>query len=954
MALGDREQIVWRGFSGIDIRRTAIFPELFQAQEQVVQGQLLDARNCRFTRDGRVYWHRNQLKIKSPAKVAGANVAATIAAAGVPGVSRATNVVTVTTTAAHGFVAGNQVTIAGVTDASFNGTFIVASVPTTTSFTYAQTAGNATSGGGTATPTWPIALMEFVNDDYNQLLCLSDDGVLNYMNVVWSETPVQWAYGYELFSAGTWTEGATGLPTNAYFGFANTRGKLFVSSGRSTGFTYGLETKWWDGAALTSVGLATPTAAPTAASHTDTEDELREGTYSYQVVYGNVDFESMPGPVVDVQVLEATASATITPKSAATPNDGDTITINGISYTFEATPASDVGPYVVFISPGGNTSTYAHLARLINGAYEYAPGVSHIRVTESTPEHPDVTAVYAEVAGVPTITLTAKAIGADGNAVTLAESTSDARVHISGATLAGGVTYRHVDLSTIPTGPSGTTYRKLYRAFTESLEPGARGADFQYLTTLNDNTTATYKDNAPQEDLGETIPFDHAIPPRGDFLTFHKDRLWMSGCCYAGESYKATATIAADPTGATWVGNVATITTSAAHGLNVGDVVVIAGVADSSYNGIHVVATVPSTTTFTYALAAVSDASSGGGTVTSGLQVTDLANVLFYSEPDDPCYWPIVNQISVGSSAPIQALVSWNDQLIILKTDSAWVLTGYGESDFTLYQIAGITGVLGPHVASSPYGVLWAGHDAWVMWDGQAVRLVSEYREDTAFGTEPVDIRPPRIPDTSFAAKFPACCYHANQFHIFNGDYTYSWSPEEDRWSVARRKTVRCGFRAFEGNIYQSHILTYMRWGAFDTGLFYITVLDSQFRRDNEPAGNYYDTAGSSTEEFHGEVRIELPPLVAPPGEKVRPLEIWVYGDWSSPVGVPLDDLRLMIYDVDNDEWDNVGLLTANGRLGIPGGYARSRLRLRLQGAHVPYLAIHSVALVYQRYAARG
>lgn len=76
---------------------------------------------------------------------------ASIAAPGVPGASRASNVVTITTTAAHNFVVGKQVSIAGVTDASFDGSFVIASVPTATTFTYAQTAVNASSGNGTAT-----------------------------------------------------------------------------------------------------------------------------------------------------------------------------------------------------------------------------------------------------------------------------------------------------------------------------------------------------------------------------------------------------------------------------------------------------------------------------------------------------------------------------------------------------------------------------------------------------------------------------------------------------------------------------------------------------------------------------------------------------------------------------------------------------------------------------------
>jgi DNA-binding beta-propeller fold protein YncE len=66
------------------------------------------------------------------------------------GAVRTSNVVTITTTAAHTFVAGQQVTISGVVDASFNGAFTISSVPSSTTFTFSQSAANASSGGGTA------------------------------------------------------------------------------------------------------------------------------------------------------------------------------------------------------------------------------------------------------------------------------------------------------------------------------------------------------------------------------------------------------------------------------------------------------------------------------------------------------------------------------------------------------------------------------------------------------------------------------------------------------------------------------------------------------------------------------------------------------------------------------------------------------------------------------------
>lgn len=62
---------------------------------------------------------------------------------------RASNVVTITTTTNHQFQTGTDVVIAGVTTSSFDGTFSITRTGSAT-FTYAQTAGNASSSGGTA------------------------------------------------------------------------------------------------------------------------------------------------------------------------------------------------------------------------------------------------------------------------------------------------------------------------------------------------------------------------------------------------------------------------------------------------------------------------------------------------------------------------------------------------------------------------------------------------------------------------------------------------------------------------------------------------------------------------------------------------------------------------------------------------------------------------------------
>jgi len=63
------------------------------------------------------------------------------------------NVATITTAVAHGLGAGQVVTVSGV-DSTFNGTFTIASVPTTTTFTYAKTASDVASAAATGTVTF--------------------------------------------------------------------------------------------------------------------------------------------------------------------------------------------------------------------------------------------------------------------------------------------------------------------------------------------------------------------------------------------------------------------------------------------------------------------------------------------------------------------------------------------------------------------------------------------------------------------------------------------------------------------------------------------------------------------------------------------------------------------------------------------------------------------------------
>ena len=64
--------------------------------------------------------------------------------------NRTNNVATITTSTDHGFIIGQQVVVSGVS-ASFNGTYIIDSIPANNKFTYAQVAANVTETASTGT-----------------------------------------------------------------------------------------------------------------------------------------------------------------------------------------------------------------------------------------------------------------------------------------------------------------------------------------------------------------------------------------------------------------------------------------------------------------------------------------------------------------------------------------------------------------------------------------------------------------------------------------------------------------------------------------------------------------------------------------------------------------------------------------------------------------------------------
>lgn len=80
-----------------------------------------------------------------------------------------------------------------------------------------------------------------------------------------------------------------------------------------------------------------------------------------------------------------------------------------------------------------------------------------------------------------------------------------------------------IGLTGIPVAPAsfGVNARKLYR--TE-----AGGTSYKLLTTIADNTTTTYNDNAADGALGAAAPTDNGEPPSWSIAAYHKDRLFVN------------------------------------------------------------------------------------------------------------------------------------------------------------------------------------------------------------------------------------------------------------------------------------------------------------------------------------------------------------------------------------------------------------------------------------------
>ena len=120
-------------------------------------------------------------------------------------VVKTTQVVTITTSVAHGYSIGDSVTVAATSTTAVNGTFTITTVPTTTTFTYAQTGGDISTTADTGTVTFAYVTPS------NQRWRFTQFG-----NVIVAANGGNRLQGYNLNSSSTFQDLAADAPQSRY------------------------------------------------------------------------------------------------------------------------------------------------------------------------------------------------------------------------------------------------------------------------------------------------------------------------------------------------------------------------------------------------------------------------------------------------------------------------------------------------------------------------------------------------------------------------------------------------------------------------------------------------------------------------------------------------------------------------------------------------------------------
>ncbi len=543
-----------------------------------------------------------------------------------------TSVVTIVTSTAHGFIVGQSVTIAGVSDTSFNGTFTIASVPAAATFTYAQNGPNATSGGGTATSLSPSVSIKAtsVADTTRSVSVLVRVQIANNPTLT-SINPTrapQGAVFQDVFLTGTdflstsvvRINGAP-LAFTAISQFSSTliRARIPASLLASTG-TLVIDVLRQSGATSTSQNLTVLAGRPALVGASPDSGVQGGGTVSFNVNGGY--FGAVANPSITAEFGGNTRSATVDPNLEA----------RRASVTIGGADLSTAGMFSVAVRNASNPALYAatNLAVRPSGA----PAVLGAPIAVGS--MPSAIAINSAT-GVAVVT------NRCSNSVTRIDVNTLATIgsNIIVGTYPTGVAVDDVrNIAVVANngnntgcpGPAGTPSLSIVDltagTVTATITTGLSGAPFSVgINPLTGLALVTYQstNHADILDLTQVPPAFVSTTTIGTGanpqVAVDSQLNWAvvtpggaGTLSIVDLSRRVTSAIAAT-SGASRTNSVTTITTSTSHAFRQGEVVRISGVADATFNGTFTISAVPSSTSFTYVQTGAPNGTSSGGSV---------------------------------------------------------------------------------------------------------------------------------------------------------------------------------------------------------------------------------------------------------------------------------------------------------------------------------------------------
>ncbi|MSW11905.1 MAG: hypothetical protein F2889_07275, partial [Actinobacteria bacterium] len=486
------------------------------------------------------------------------------------------NIATLTTSAVHGFTVGGTVVVAGV-DATFNGTYTIATVPTTTKFTYAKTASNVTSTASSGTVRGPSAATN-TTSIASRVVVAGGGGGAGY----WAGGGLG---GGLIGGSSTGSSGTTSYGGTQTTGFALGTGKSVFGTGTSVNAGGGGGGYWGGGVSTgNNPGGGGGSSWVSTATLSSLDSRTASGVTHTQGVRTGDGYVALSTP--DTGALRVPVNV------QATGQLGQ-VSLNWTASPIEATTGyrlmwgTSLGAITNQIDiTGASTSSYVHTGRAVGTTYYY-----------------QLAAMYSDYS------LSCTTACVSGYSTTVFATpifTSDLTFAYTGAPVAyvvpQGVTWLQVDLQAGQGGTAGTNgYVGGLGGRTQATIPVTAGETL-YVYTGGSGGGATFNYDGSRT---ATNTYDGGWNGGGTGNNTNAGGGGGASDIRRNEFTVSSASAAA---------GTVTLTTSIAHGIAVGASVVVAGLG-APFDGTYTTISGTTASTIKFTVSSVSSATASGGTV---------------------------------------------------------------------------------------------------------------------------------------------------------------------------------------------------------------------------------------------------------------------------------------------------------------------------------------------------